>query len=420
MSIRETQLENGIRVLSETRSHVETTALGVWVGAGARNERASEHGISHLLEHMAFKGTGRRSAREIAEAIENVGGDLNAATSYEATAYYARVLGKDVPLAIDLLSDILTGSAFDPHELASEQHVILQEIGAVHDTPEDLVHDLLQEASYPDQPIGRSILGTPESVAGFVRDDLTAYLDRHYRGPSTVIVAVGAVDHDSLVAQVAERFGRLSGESGPGIDSARFVGGERRIDRDLEQVQIGFAMEAPALADPRFYAARLAAAVLGGGMSSRLFQEVRERRGLCYSIYAYSSAFRDTGVFGVSAATAPGDVPELVESMFGQMRDVAKSVTDEELDRAKAQLKVGILMGLESSAARAEQIARQTLLLDRIVEADEIVTRIDAVTRADVMDVLAAAYAGPGCALSAIGPIDGLESVTTLKERLLT
>ncbi len=417
MSVQETRLDNGIRVLTELRPTLQTAALGIWVGTGARNEAPGEHGISHLLEHMAFKGTGRRTAREIAETIEAVGGDLNAATSYETTAYYARVLGEDVDLGLDILCDILTDSRFDADELASEQHVIVQEIGAVMDTPEDLVHDLVQEAAFPGQPIGRSILGTPASVTGFSSDDLNAYLSAHYAGPDMVVAGVGAVDHDRIVATANRLLGHLSQDRGPAPEPASFQGGEARDARDLEQAQIVFALESPPIGHPDFYTARLAAGALGGGMSSRLFQEVREKRGLCYSIYAFMYAFRDTGLFGMAAATGADDVPQLIETTFGELRRSIDDLNEDELARAKAQLKVGILMGQESSANRAEQIARQTLALDRIVPNDEIIARIDRVTVADVVAFLSDLYDRPA-ALSAVGPVARLETVASLQERL--
>ncbi|MEO1200499.1 MAG: pitrilysin family protein [Pseudomonadota bacterium] len=417
MTVQETRLENGIRVLTELRPTLQTAALGIWVGAGARNEAPGEHGISHLLEHMAFKGTGKRSAREIAETIEAVGGDLNAATSYETTAYYARVLGEDVPLGLDILCDILTDSRFDADELKSEQHVIVQEIGAVMDTPEDLVHDLFQEAAFPGQPIGRSILGTPDSVTGFSRTDLSTYLDSHYVGPDMVVAGVGAVEHEQIVATVNRLLASIPTERGPQPEPASFRGGEARETRDLEQAQIVFGLEGPPIGHDEFYVARLAAGVLGGGMSSRLFQEVREKRGLCYSIYAFMYAFRDTGLVGVSAATNGNDVEALIDTTFTELRKAAKTITDDELSRSKAQLKVGILMSQESSASRAEQIARQTLALNRIVPAEEIVSRIEAVTRDDLIAFLEQLYTRPA-AVSAVGPIEGLESVTGLQERL--
>src|SRR4029079_1340101 len=273
MSTRVTRLESGLQVLTHAMDHLESAALGVWVGTGSRSERAEEHGLSHLLEHMAFKGTRTRSAMDIAEEIEAVGGEVNAATSVETTSYYARVLRNDVPLALDILSDILRNSVFDPEELAREQHVILQEIGAALDAPEDRVYDVFAESAYPDQPIGRTILGTPETVKAAGSPMLDSYLERHYRGPAMVIAAAGAVDHERIVAMAAEKFAGLATDPGPAPVPARYRGGEARVERDLMETQIMIGFEGLPYTADDFHTAQILASVLGGGMSSRLFQE---------------------------------------------------------------------------------------------------------------------------------------------------
>jgi predicted Zn-dependent peptidase len=287
MSVEVTRLPTGLIVVTDAMPHLETASLGVWVGSGSRDERPDEHGISHLLEHMAFKGTSRRTARQIAEEIEAVGGDLNAATSIETTAYYARVLRVDVPLALDVLSDILADPSFDSEELRREQNVIVQEIGAAEDAPDDLIWDKLQETAFADQPIGRSILGTPATVRSFDRKRLAAYLSRNYRSPEMVVAAAGAVEHQAVVAEVERRFASFAGPRPPTPDPARFVGGSRIETRDLEQAHIALAMHGLSHRDPNLYSLQVFTNVLGGGMSSRLFQEVREQRGLCYAIYAF-------------------------------------------------------------------------------------------------------------------------------------
>ena len=242
MSVEVTRLPSGLAVVTDAMPHLETASLGVWVGSGSRDELSDEHGISHLLEHMAFKGTTRRDARAIAEEIEAVGGDLNAATSVETTAYYARVLRADVPLAIDVLSDILSDPSFDPAELAREQNVIVQEIGATEDAPDDLVFDRLQETAFPGQPVGRSILGTPETVRSFKPDSLRAYLARNYRAPDMVVAATGAVEHRAVVEEVQRRFAKFTGPAAPVPVPATFGGGSRVEARDLEQVHIAMAL----------------------------------------------------------------------------------------------------------------------------------------------------------------------------------
>jgi len=418
MSVRTTTLSNGLRVVTAEMNHVETAALGVWVRAGARNERPEEHGLSHLLEHMAFKGTSRRNARQIAEEIESVGGDLNAATSHETTAYYARILKDDVPLALDILSDILRDSVFDEGELKREQHVVVQEIGAALDDPEDLVHDLLQEASFRDQPMGRPILGTTDTVNAQAPDSLRAYLSEHYRGPEMIVGAAGAVDHDTMVAQVDGLFGDFDGAAAETASAAQFTGGEKRAEKDLSEANVLFAFRAPAFVDDDFYAARIAASVVGGGMSSRLFQRVREERGLCYSIYAFNWAFSDVGLFGVSAATGPNDLEELIEVTTAELAQAIDDIEETEVARARAQLKAGLLMSLESCAVRAEQIARQSLFLGRTVPMEELVARIDAVDAKRVRQILARIVLDNTPTLAAVGPVAKLESAADLQERL--
>jgi predicted Zn-dependent peptidase len=418
MSVELTRLSSGLTVITDAMLHLESASLGVWVGSGSRDERADEHGISHLLEHMAFKGTSRRTARQIAEQIEAVGGDLNAATSHETTAYYARVLRADVPLALDVLSDILSDPAFDPEELQREQNVIVQEIGAAEDTPDDIVFDKLQETAYPDQPVGRSILGTPESVRSFDRRKLAAYLARNYRAPDMVVVAAGAVDHHSVVAEVERRFGSFSGPAAPVPEPARFIGGNNIQARDLEQVHVALAMQGLPQRDPNLFSLQIFTSVLGGGMSSRLFQEVREIRGLCYTIYSFHAPYADTGMFGLYAGTDAADLPELMRVVVGEITSAAETITEAEIARAKAQMKAGLLMALESSSARIEQLARQMFAWGRPIPLDELVARIEAVTVESARAAGRALIARGRPAIAALGPGPGLESAATIAESL--
>ncbi|ESR24931.1 M16 family metallopeptidase [Lutibaculum baratangense] len=411
-------LPNGLKVVTERMPQLETAALGVWVRAGARDERPEENGLSHLLEHMAFKGTKRRSARMIAEEIEQVGGDLNAATSHEMTAYYARVLADDVPLGLDILADILRESQFDEAELKREKQVILQELGAALDDPEDLVHELLQEAAFPQQAIGRSILGTRDTVPAQSREALFGYLGRFYRGRSLVVAAAGAVDHDAIVRQVEGLFGDLPAEPREPVVPASFRGGERRAEKDLSEANLLLAFEGPSFLDEKFYAARIAAGVLGGGMSSRLFQRLREEMGLCYAIYAFTFAYSDTGLFGLSAATSEDCVKPLIDAAAEEIVRAAEEVDEAETARARAQMKAGLLMSLESCSARAERIARQTLFLGQPMALDEMVARIDAVDAASVRAAIATAFTGSAPALSAVGPIHELESAERIARKL--
>ena len=417
MSVETSRLANGMRVVTHAMPHLETAALGVWVDQGARSEANAEHGISHLLEHMAFKGTRRRSARQIAEEIESVGGYLNAATSFEQTAYFARVLKPDIIVAVDILGDILRNSVFDLAELAREQSVIVQEIGAARDTPDDLVFDLFQEAAFPGQPIGRSILGTPETVRGFRPDHLSAYLSERYRGPGMVLAAAGAVDHAEIVKLAEEQFGGVSAGPAETAPAADYLGGERRHARELEQAHLVLGFKGVSYLDKRFYAAQMLASILGGGMSSRLFQEVREKRGLCYSIYAFHWTFRDTGLFGIYAATGAEELSELPPVVAGELEALAGNVSEEEVARAKAQSKAGLMMSLESSTARAEQIARQEILFGRVIPVDELLQLVEQVGADDLKALAGEIFTGEAVTLSAVGPLRRLETYGEIANR---
>jgi predicted Zn-dependent peptidase len=418
MSVEITRLPSGLTVVTDAMPHLETSSLGVWVGAGSRNERADEHGISHLLEHMAFKGTTRRTARQIAEEIEEVGGDINAATSVETTAYYARVLKADVGLALDVLSDILTNPAFDPKELEREQNVIVQEIGASEDSPDDVVFDHLQTQAFPGQPVGRSILGTRESVCSFDAARLRAYLSRNYIGPDMVLGATGAVNHTMVVEEAERRFSRFAGSASPQPEPARFVGGAHVETRDLEQAHIALALEGIPQRDPNLFSLQVFNNILGGGMSSRLFQEVREKRGLCYAIYSFHMPYSDTGVFGFYSGTDATDVPELMRVVIGEIGNAAETINESEVARAKAQMKAGLLMALESSGARAEQLARQILAYGRPIPLPELVAKIDAVTVESARTAGRALLARSRPAIAALGPGKGLEAAASLAQGL--
>ncbi len=407
---RITTLNNGLRIVSEDMAHLETASLGIWVDTGARNETKASNGISHLLEHMAFKGTERRNAREIAEAIENVGGHLNAYTSREQTAYFARVLKADVPLALDILADILQHSVFDAEELAREQAVVVQEIGQTKDTPDDLVFDYFQETAFPDQPMGRSILGTAEGVSGFGRDDLMGYMAQHYRAPRMVLSAAGRIDHDALVAQAGDVLAGLPAGGDDGRETARYGGGDFREKRDLEQVHLLAGFGGVSYEDPDFYVAQVFSTLLGGGMSSRLFQEVREKRGLCYSVYSFASSYVDGGIFGVYAGTGEADVAELVPAMCGEIGRMAGPIDGDEVARARAQLKAGLMMSLESPSSRCEQFARQLLIFGRPLPMSEIVAQVDAVDVPALNRFAERLLGETRPTLTALGPIRHLES----------
>ena len=407
-AVRVSTLESGMRVASQYMPGLETVSLGVWVNAGARNESADVNGVSHLLEHMAFKGTRRRDAFAIAAEIEAVGGHINAYTSREHTAYYAKTLKEDLPLAVDLLGDILLNSTFADEELAREKDVVIQEIGQANDTPDDIVFDHFQEAAYPGQSIGRSVLGSTDRISELDRGALKAYLGSRYTAPQTVLAAAGRLDHDRLVALAEDAFGAMPRAPAPAVDEARYRGGESRVARALEQAHLVLGVEGVAYEDAAFPDLQVLSNLLGGGMSSRLFQEVREKRGLAYSIFSFATSYVDGGLFGVYAGTGADECATLVSVISDQLRAVADRIDDDELGRAKAQLRAGVLMSLESPFSRCEQIARQMLIYGEPKDVGETVRRIDAVDARAVRECMARLLAGGRPTVAALGPLAGL------------
>ncbi|MBO9451539.1 insulinase family protein [Tropicibacter sp. R16_0] len=417
MTVRQDQLSNGFRIVSEHMPGLQSASIGIWVAAGARHERIEQNGIAHFLEHMAFKGTKKRSALQIAEAIEDVGGYINAYTSREVTAYYARVLKADVPLAMDVIGDIVMNPVFDPKEIEIERGVILQEIGQAADTPDDVIFDWLQEESYRDQPLGRTILGPTERVSNFSREDLSGFVAEHYGPEQMILSAAGAVDHDMLVKTAQEMFGHLHPRKGLIADAARFTGGEARQLKDLEQAHFALALESPGYRDDQIYTAQIYSSALGGGMSSRLFQEVRETRGLCYTIFAQTGAYADTGATTIYAGTSGEQVAELAGITIDEMKRAADDMSDQEVARARAQMKAGMLMGLESPSNRAERLARLVQIWDKVPSLEDTVARIDAVTTQDVRAFAEQMAVRAPAALAVYGPVDAAPSLQELQER---
>ena len=417
MSVRVTVLPTGLTVVTETTPHVKTAAVGVFVAAGSRYERADEHGLSHFIEHMAFKGTRRRNAREIAETIENVGGDLNAETGVERTSYFARILGSDAHLALDVIGDLVTDSAFDPEELEREKNVIVQEIGAVEDAPDDLVFDLFTETAWPDQPIGRPILGTRERVAAFDRTAIDAYLTRRYSAGATVAVAAGAVEHDHILSLAQSRLERLPPAPAPAETRAAYCGGEIKRRRRLEQTHVVVGFEGRRANAQDHDAAQVFAAAAGGGMSSRLFQEVREKRGLAYSIYGFHWDFTDTGLFGFYASSADRDAAEVVAASLECLAEAAHGLGEPEILRAKAQMKVSLVTALEQPAARVHQLSRQIQVYGRPLSFDEMLARVDAITLEEVRKTGAAMLRSPPT-LAVIGAVGKVPDQTKIARAL--
>jgi len=417
MTVRITRLENGMRVLTDRMDSVETVSLGVWVAVGTRHEPAAINGVAHLLEHMAFKGTARRTAAEIATEIEAVGGHVNAYTSREHTAYYAKVLKENVPLAIDILSDILQNSVFDAHELERERTVVLQEIGQAFDAPDDIIFDMFQERAFPDQPMGRPVLGRAEIIKRIDRETVAGYLQHNYAAASMLLVAAGNVDHGKVVDLAQSAFAKLPGESAAKSEPARYIGGDNRQSRELEQVHILLGMPGFAFSEDDYYAASVVSAAFGGGMSSRLFQEIREKRGLAYSIYSFLHAYSDGGIFGVYAGTGAEEAAELMPTLCEEIRRLSEGLSATELERARAQLKAGLLMSLEGTTARCEQQATHMLVYGRPLDQAELVRRIDAVDDAAVARVARRLTSAPPT-LTALGPIAQIAEYGRLAELL--
>ncbi len=397
---------------------LQSASLGVWINAGGRHERIEQNGIAHFLEHMAFKGTQKRTALQIAEAIEDVGGYINAYTSREMTAYYARVLEKDTDLALDVISDIVLNPVFDPREIEVERHVILQEIGQALDTPDDIIFDWLQETAFPDQALGRTILGEAARVERYGVTDLSGFVEERYAPGNIIVAAAGAVDHDRIVRMTEEAFGHLRPHGGGAAEPAAFRGGETRVEKGLEQAHFALAFETPGYCDPRVYTAQIFSTAFGGGMSSRLFQEAREKRGLCYTIFAQTGAYSDSGLTTIYAGTSDEEIGALAELTIDELKRAADDMSPAEVARARAQMKAGLLMGLESPSSRAERLARLLAIWDRVPPLEETVALIDAVTTGDVRDLAKSMVENGDAAMALYGPVSKAPTLADLTDRL--
>jgi predicted Zn-dependent peptidase len=417
MTIEVTRLENGLTVATDAMDSVETASVGVWVTAGTRDERPEINGVSHLLEHMAFKGTRRRSAQAIAEEIEAVGGHLNAYTSREHTAYYAKVLKDDLPLAIDIIADILQNATLDADELARERTVIIQEISQTLDTPDDVIFDHFQHTAFPDQAIGRPVMGSAELIRDMPRGAIVDYMRGHYSGSGMVLSAAGRVDHETVVRLGREAFGALPAGAAHSREGASYVGGDFREAKDLEQVHVVLGLAGVSYEDDDFYTVSVLSTLLGGGMSSRLFQEVREKRGLVYTIQSFHSSYSDGGLFGIYAGTGEGEVAQVMPVICEEVCKVCESVTGEEVDRARAQLKASLLMALESTSSRAEQLARQLMVFGRPVPVAETIERVEAVDGAAVIRTARRLIASHPT-FATLGRIAKVESYEKIAKRL--
>ena len=404
-----TRLTNGVRVLSEPLPDLTSATVGIWVENGSRYERAEQAGISHFLEHLFFKGTARRSAAQIAQEIDAVGGVLNAFTGKEYTCYYAKVLREHLPLALDLLADIFTQSTFAAEEIERERSVIVQEISQVEDTPDDYVHELFNLAFWPGHPLSRPIAGTAETVSRLARDDFLRFLEARYRPDRVLIAAAGALGHDDLLAVAERYFGVLAG-SATRVDGAppEPRAGVSVHEKRLEQVHLCLGTPGIAQADADRYAAHLVNLALGGGMSSRLFQEIRERRGKAYTVYSFLSSYCDAGYTGVYVGTSAEWTREVVEVIRGELARVARDgLAPDELLRAKNQMKGSLLLGLETSDSRMSRIAKNEIYFGRDVPLEEVAAGIDAVTNDDVLRISRRLFRPEALALTVLGDLKG-------------
>ena len=390
-----TTLANGLKVASREMPGVETAAVGLYADTGSRDEPARLNGLAHLFEHMVFKGAGGRSGRDLNEAIEDVGGDLNAATDRDSTSFMASVMAEHVPLGVELIADMILRPHFDGKELEREKDVVLQELGEARDTPSDIIFDDLQTAAFPDQPLGRSVLGEEASIAAIGVDDLHRWRETHYRAGGLALVAAGKVDHGALVALAQHHFEDLGSGTAEAPAPAAFAGGDRvgRAAGDQAHLALGFA--GPAQLDEDYYAARLFADAVGGGASSRLFQQLREERGLAYSIYASLASYRDAGLFSIYAATARRQSVAAARLIEEIVADAADTVSEREVNRVRTQAKAGLLMSLETSWGQASYVARMLSLYGRLVEPSEVIAELDAVTTDGVRAAGTRMLAGP-------------------------
>ncbi|MCW2914989.1 MAG: processing peptidase [Actinomycetia bacterium] len=413
--VQRTVLPGGLRIVTETMPTVRSVAFGIWVGVGSRDEAIEDAGATHYLEHLLFKGTRRRSALEISAAMDAVGGDLNAFTAKEYTCYYARVLDEDLPLAVDIVSDMVTSSLIETEDVDAERGVVLEEIAMRDDDPTDLVHDEFAIALYGDAPLGRPILGTIESINAASRDGIARYYRERYLPPNLVVAVAGNIDHDEVVRLVTAAFS--DSLSGDGLPSAPRIGGTptpslqsvRVVDKDTEQAHLVLGTPGLSRTDDQRFSLGVLNAALGGGMSSRLFQEIREKRGLAYSVYSYTSQYADTGTFGVYAGCQPAKAEEVLAICRDEIaKAAANGITAEELARGKGQLRGSMVLGLEDTGSRMSRIGKSELVYHELLSVDQILANIEAVTLDDISKVAASVLDQP-MTLTAIGPFEDHE-----------
>ncbi len=415
--LRTTTLDSGLRVITDAVPSMHSVALGIWVGVGTRNEELMHNGCAHMLEHMMFKGTKNRDATTIAEEIENVGGHMNAYTSREVTSYHTHMLKEDVPLAIEVLADMYQNSSLPIEEIERERQVILQEIGMCNDTPDDLVFDYYYQTAYPNQSLGAPILGQGKYVENMSHSTLLDFMCRYYTPSRTVISAAGDIDHDAFVALIEKHFSNLPNDINKGYVAAFYEGGDFRYKKDLEQAHFILGFQSVNRLDEGYYTAQALSTLLGGGMSSRLFQEVREKRGLVYSIFSFNSGYQDDGQFGIYAGTSPEKMGEIIPVVCDEILKLSCDIKEVEIERAKAQLKSSLLIGRESMMTRADQHAKHMLFKDSLFDIDALISKIDAITPQKISTLADKIFATKPT-IAALGPLDKLEEYNKIEERL--
>lgn len=415
MFYRKTVLDNGITVMSEPTDSVRSVALGIWFAVGSRDESPLEAGMSHFMEHMMFKGTSTKSAKDISEAFDRLGAELNAFTSKEYTCYYSRFVDDHLPTAFELLADMVVDASLAEDACASERQVVIEEIARMEDTPDDRIHEIFANALWPDHPIGLPILGSRDSVGSFGHAEAVRFRAKHYLTGNCVVAAAGSVDHDALVALTERYLGGLA--AGPrSVRPVAQAAGESRISvlaKDTEQAHICYGVETMNAHHPDRFALSILDGVLGGGMSSRLFQEIREKRGLAYAVYSFASLYQDTGEFAVYAGTRPENAEEVIRLIRAETERIAASgVTPDELDRVRQSAKGHLVLGMESTRVRMTRLGKNEVSGGEILSADEIVERFDAVTMED-LERVAASVLDRQKVVAVIGPFteEQLEAV---------
>ena len=412
-----TKLDNGLRVVTQNMPGLETVSMGIWNAVGGRDEVEANNGVAHLLEHMAFKGTSTKNALQIAETIEDVGGDINAYTSKEITAYYVKLLADDLHYGVDILTDILQNSAFAEEELNRERGVIIQEIGMYLDTPDDMIFDYWQEKAFPNQPMGRSILGKTDIIKNISREEVKGFMTNHYNPNKMIISAAGKINHDAFVEMIKKSCTNLPVGNSNNREKANYLSGEYREEKKLEQVHLLLGFEGIDYHHDDYYSLLVFSSLLGGGMSSRLFQEIREKRGLVYGISSFSSAYTDTGMFGIYCGTGENQIQELMPVLCNELNTSPSSISDKEITRGKAQLKASLMMGRESAFRRCESAARQLLVFNKVIDPSETLEKINAVSKESVEKIAKQIVSGP-MTISSIGPIKNLEKLEQIQSRL--